>query len=95
MLPSASLSLARMLINTGFAWSVVAVSSVAVGVIRSLSSSMTLSTITLPSFAPKPSRSKYKVARVPGAMLLMSILTVRGVFRAILSPEVFAPAILT
>lgn len=60
-MPEGLLSLVRMLINTGFAWSVMAVSSAAIGVIRLSSSSMTLSMMILPSFALKPRRSKYKV----------------------------------
>ncbi len=80
---------------TGCAWLVVAVSELAMGVMRLSSSSMTLSMMIFASLAPKPRRSKYRVAAVPGVMLLMSILTVRGVLRAILSPEVFAPTILT
>ena len=83
IVPSASVSLSRMLMVTGCCWLVVAVSLLAVGMSISPVRMRTLSIITLLSLSPKPRRSKYSVASVLGLMWLISMVTVRVTFRSI------------
>ena len=78
IVPSISVSLESTLSVIGVATVAINVSSLAVGAIISLVSKRTLSRITLALTSPKPSRSKYSFACVPGAMLLTSIVNVSG-----------------